>query len=416
MMKKFRHIVKKIPLVILVSLTMILLSVVGLLAKKGAYVNLNYDPWKKPAVSLIFQGIHDGIYPWSEVEDMSGGMTADAFDDGEDMEAVAEDDGESMEAEAGENEATEGSEDGTHIEETGNTAGVVDISSGYSYVTVHDEAEATGKTPDEIIAERKKASKDTFIYAEKMPDGVNSPIFDAKDYGVMNMDFLDPAGTKYKPAKKTIFKKNREFYLQTKAEDDSYFDDAIFVGDSRTAGLADYGELTSHASYFATESLTVYDIMEVSLPLKTPEGEKKAATLPEVLKNNKYKKVYFCIGINELGNVGTIRFYNKYTEVIQQIRKLQPDAVIYVQGIMHENKKMSSSDPVFNNKNVLEKNTAIATLANGHDIFYLDMNEAVCDKNGNLKDEYTNDGIHLKAANYVLWEDWLRDHVIYPAY
>ena len=73
MMKKFRHIVKKIPLVILVSLTMILLSVVGLLAKKGAYVNLNYDPWKKPAVSLIFQGIHDGIYPWSEVEDISGG-------------------------------------------------------------------------------------------------------------------------------------------------------------------------------------------------------------------------------------------------------------------------------------------------------------------------------------------------------
>ena len=77
---------------------------------------------------------------------------------------------------------------------------------------------------------------------------------------------------------------------------------------------------------------------------------------------------------------------------------------------------MSKKDPVFNNKNILEKNTAIATLANGHDIFYLDMNEAVCDSKGNLIEEYTNDGVHLKASEYVRWEDWLRAHVIYPAY
>ena len=414
-MKKFKIIIQKIPLVILVTLTMILLSVVGIMEKGDSYAGLNYNPWKKPAVSLVFQGIHDGIYPWSEVESTEEMLSADTEDDGEDMEA------EVSEGSAGEDEtmSSEAPADGEAIEETvdeGNTAGVADISSGYSYVTVHDESKATGKTPDEIISERKSASKDTFVYAEKIPDGVNSEIADAKDYGVMDMAFLDPEGTKYKPADKTIFKKNREFYLQTKAEDDSYFDDAIFVGDSRTAGLADYGKLTSHASYFATESLTVYDIMEVKLALRTPEGEEPAASLPDVLKNHSYKKVYFCIGINELGNVGTIKFYNKYAEVIQTIRDLQPNAVIYVQGIMHENKKMSSTDSVFNNRNVLEKNTAIATLANGHDIFYLDMNEAVCDEDGNLKDEYTNDGIHLKAANYVLWEDWLRDHVIYPAY
>ena len=38
------------------------------------------------------------------------------------------------------------------------------------------------------------------------------------------------------------------------------------------------------------------------------------------------------------------------------------------------------------------------------------------DKNGNLIDEYTNDGVHLKASEYVRWEDWLRAHVIYPVY
>ncbi len=407
-MKKFFVLIKKIPLVLCVTMVMMAFSLIGIVGRFGAYKTLNYDPWKKPAASLIFQGIHDDIYPWSVVSEEEAVADAaeeieEADDTDDNLDVVVTEDAEGSEAAAGE-------------EHSGNTAGVVEISSGYAYVTVYDESQSTGKTPDEIIEARKAASKDTFVYAKKIPDGVNSPVFDAKDYGVMNMAFLDPEGTKYKPEKKTFFKKNREFYLQTKAEDDSYFDDAIFIGESRTAGLADYGKLTAHASYFATESLTIYDIMETKLALRTPEGEKKAAYLKDVLKNNSYKKIYFCIGINELGNVGTLPFYKKYTEVISQIRKLQPNSIIYIQGIMHENKKMSSTDPVFNNKNVLEKNRAIATLANGHDIFYLDMNEAVCDKNGNLIDELTNDGVHLKAANYVMWEDWLRDHVIYPAY
>ncbi len=409
-MKKFLVIIKKIPLVLCVTFVMMAFSVIGIVGRFGAYKNLTYDPFKKPAASLIFQGIHDDIYPWSKVTEEES--VAEATDEIEEADDTDDD----LDVVVSEETADT---DGTEVisgEENVNTAGIAEISSGYAYVTVYDEAQSTGKTPDEIIEARKAASKDTFVYAEKIPDGVNSPVFDAKDYGVMNMAYLDPEGTKYKPEKKTYFKKNREFYLQTKAEDDSYFDDAIFIGDSRTAGLADYGELTAHASYFATESLTIYDIMETKLSLRTPEGEKKAAYLKDVLKEKTYKKIYFCIGINELGNVGTLPFYKKYTEVISQIRKLQPNSVIYIQGIMHENKKMSSKDPVFNNKNVLEKNRAIATLANGHDIFYLDMNEAVCDKNGNLIDELTNDGVHLKAANYVMWEDWLRDHVIYPAY
>ena len=406
-MKKFILVLRKIPLVILVIITMLVLSLVGNLGKIGPYKDLSYDFFKKPAVSLVFQGIHDDIYPWTVLpdEEPSEEITADASDDenwDEAGESEADNDEKTGKADTNDDAAT--------------VSGVEEISSGYAYVTVYDEAKATGKSADQIIADRKAASKDTFVYADKIPDGVNSPVVDAYDYGVMNMAYLDPEGTKYKPKKKTYFKKNHEFYLQTEAEDDSYFDDAVFIGDSRTAGLADYGNLTAHASYFATESLTIYDIMESSLSLRTPNGEEKAAKLPNVLKKHTYKKIYFCIGINELGNVGTKPFYEKYAEVIGQIRELQPNAVIYVQGIMHESKKMSSKDPVFNNKNVLEKNRAIATLANGHDIFYLDMNEAVCDGDGNLIDDYTNDGIHLKASEYVRWEDWLRAHVIYPAY
>ena len=40
------------------------------------------------------------------------------------------------------------------------------------------------------------------------------------------------------------------------------------------------------------------------------------------------------------------------------------------------------------------------------------MNEAVCDAEGNLKRELTNDGVHLKATEYEIWVAFLRSHAI----
>ena len=43
--------------------------------------------------------------------------------------------------------------------------------------------------------------------------------------------------------------------------DDSYFDDALFIGDSRTEGLALYGSLTN-ADYFSSVGLTIFKVTE----------------------------------------------------------------------------------------------------------------------------------------------------------
>ena len=46
------------------------------------------------------------------------------------------------------------------------------------------------------------------------------------------------------------------------------------------------------------------------------------------------------------------------------------------------------------------------------DIFYIDVNEAVCDENGNLYADWTFDQIHLKAKYYQVWENFLMEHGI----
>ena len=98
--------------------------------------------------------------------------------------------------------------------------------------------------------------------------------------------------------------------------------------------------------------------------------------------------------------------------MVETIRALQPNAIIFLQGIMHVTASRSMTDPIFTNANIVDKNKAIATLANGRDIFYIDMNPIVCDENGDVLEEHSADDVHLRARAYPLWADFLRNNGI----
>ena len=57
-------------------------------------------------------------------------------------------------------------------------------------------------------------------------------------------------------------------------------------------------------------------------------------------------------------------------------------------------------------------NERIAELADNRSIFYIDMNEVVCDKEGNLDDSLTFDDIHLFGSKYGIWVEFLQEHGI----
>lgn len=185
--------------------------------------------------------------------------------------------------------------------------------------------------------------------------------------------------------------------------DESYFDDAVFIGDSRTVGLHDYGGLDK-ADYYATVGLNVYDMWEEKFD--GPNGEK--IMLEEALTAKQYGKVYFQIGINEMGRGTVDSFMEAYAASVWRFRELQPDAIIYVQAIMHVTKEKSDADSIFNNPGLVERNDRIAALADNRTIFYIDMNEVVCDEEGNLKSELTFDNLHLYGSQYYLWVDFLK--------
>ncbi len=187
--------------------------------------------------------------------------------------------------------------------------------------------------------------------------------------------------------------------------DESYFDDALFIGDSRTVGLSEYSNWKNPV-YYADVGLTVYHVFDKEIAKVNGE----TMNIDQALQRQKFGKIYIMLGINELGRGTTETFAAKYSQVIGRIRELQPDAIIFIEGIMGVSKKKSDSDPIFNNKNIQERNAAIESLADNSSVYYIDVNQVIMDGSGGIPSEYTFDNVHLKAAYYSIWTNYLMEH------
>lgn len=193
--------------------------------------------------------------------------------------------------------------------------------------------------------------------------------------------------------------------------EDDYFADAVFIGDSRTVGLFEYGGLEETSTFYASTGLTVHKLFTSKI-VPVPGQKKKKITVEEALSQNQFAKVYLMIGINEMGTGTPETFLEKYAECVTHIQELQPDAIIYLQSIMCVTDERSSQGDYITNEGINVRNEGIAALADGERIFYLDVNQAVCDENGAMKADYTYDGVHLKAQYIPLWKDYLKTHAV----
>lgn len=191
--------------------------------------------------------------------------------------------------------------------------------------------------------------------------------------------------------------------------DDAYFADALFIGDSRTVGLYTYSGM-EQAEFYASTGLTVYKVFDAKI-VPVP-GSKAKITVEEALKQKQFGKIYFMVGINEMGTGTVDSFMEAYAGVVARLQELQPDALIFVQAIMRVTTERSDQGDYINNPGIDERNDRIARLADNEKIFYLDVNPEISDNSGGLVADYTFDGVHLKAEYISIWTDYLASHGI----
>lgn len=187
---------------------------------------------------------------------------------------------------------------------------------------------------------------------------------------------------------------------------EDYFSDAVFIGDSRIVGVCEYAGLKD-TTFYAKTSMTIYKMMDSRV-----ETTKDVRTVREGLRKHQFRKVYLMVGLNEIGVGNTEYFINTYRDVVQEIHELQPDALIYIQGILHVSKRLERKNEVFSNDTINRRNDALASLAEEVGAVYLDLNEVYDDEYGNLPASFTNDDVHLKANYYDLWREYYLTHAI----
>ncbi len=190
--------------------------------------------------------------------------------------------------------------------------------------------------------------------------------------------------------------------------EDDYFADAVFIGDSRTVGMFEYGGLEDISTFYASTGLTVYEF-DTAKFIALPDRKEKV-TVEEALQRNSFAKVYLMLGINEMGGNMEV-FAEEYAEMVARIRELQPDAIIYLQSIMKVSARRDAKGDHITNEGIEIRNERIQSMADNEKIFYLDINPPVCDEGGMISD-YTFDGVHLKAKYIELWKQFLKEHAI----
>lgn len=180
--------------------------------------------------------------------------------------------------------------------------------------------------------------------------------------------------------------------------DKSWFDDALFIGDSHIEGFCDYGGVPN-ATYYFKRGLDIWSVLS-----KPFVGGKQ--TIPQALSQRQFGKIYIMLGINEIGCGTTESYAAQYADVVARLRELQPNALIYIQAIFHTSQKKSDSS-IYNNDTINARNAAISAIADGQHIFFVDCNAVFDDENGTLTSTYSGDGVHVKAPYYTMWRDYL---------
>nr|MCR4923242.1 hypothetical protein [Lachnospiraceae bacterium] len=206
----------------------------------------------------------------------------------------------------------------------------------------------------------------------------------------LNSDYVDP---------------NAGYPLPFSQVDDSYFADALFIGDSRLQGFGMYSGLQS--TYYCATGFQLYKY-ETTKVVQTPEGK---VPIFDALTFDAYTKIYIKVGINELGG-NTDSFLSKYGELIAKLRQYEPRAVIYVHAVLPVTAAKSAKDKVHSNEHIKELNSRLQSFAIEQKAYYIDVAPVVSLEDGSLMPEMTFDGIHLKPGYMDIWKEFLKTHAV----
>lgn len=163
----------------------------------------------------------------------------------------------------------------------------------------------------------------------------------------------------------------------------------IFIGDS----ITDYGEFQE---YFPNEVV-------LNRGIRNDVSKGVLNRIQEVVNRNP-KEAYLMIGVNDIRySKGSKNFEKHITAIVKSFEG--ESSKLIIQSILPVNNELFGNE--VSNKKVKQFNEVLQRIAEENRIEYIDLHSSFVDKNGQLDEKFTIDGIHLNGEGYKIWVDAL---------
>ena len=191
---------------------------------------------------------------------------------------------------------------------------------------------------------------------------------------------------------------------------ESYFDDAVFIGDSIMASLELHGKFPD-SHYAAAIGIGPQNAMGKVYDTNT--GKKN---LRQVLEPLQHTKMYILLGANTLDSLEGGAVTQRYAAFLAQLVKEYPDKLIYVISILPRTNHPQLTKPLASQRHVVSFNQSIRELCLAHGIYYLDVFTAMMGPDDKPDSSLlAGDGFHLSRKGSDLVQDYLMTHTVKEA-
>ncbi len=134
----------------------------------------------------------------------------------------------------------------------------------------------------------------------------------------------------------------------------------------------------------------------------------------KIFDRSKPEVIFVMIGINDLiRGVSNEEILDNQRQIINYLRKRHPNAQIVVQSILPhgaEEATWKGRDKLLAVANIRIQglNQQLQSISSKKGVKYLDLYPLFTNKQGNLRREFTTDGLHLSPEGYIVWRSALQ--------
>lgn len=135
------------------------------------------------------------------------------------------------------------------------------------------------------------------------------------------------------------------------------------------------------------------------------------------------RRIFINIGTNDLSetSIPLEEVIRNYDRILSEIERNVPGVELYLMAYYPVNYEAAAEEmkpclKVRNNDKIALANGEVEKLAQRHQAKYIDVNAPLKDARGNLKAEYTIEGMHIKREGYLVILDEVLKYVKEPAW